>query len=348
MDYGYHKPPPPGWITDHYNGMAYRQLGNSGLWVSNLGLGTARYGYPESGDGASIDEKTAFRIFDRSIELGVVFWDTANCYSKQSGNAERVIGKWLHKNPDQRRNIVLATKIFAQMDGSTPNHSRLSRTNIMDSVYACLDRLQVDHIDLLYFHYYDPITPAEESLAAIEDLVSKDLVRYFGVSNFSVEQLLRYKAAEKTFSLRCKMVAVQNQFDILNGESPWRLNVLEQVAGWGMSFIAWSPLARGLLSRRYRELMNVGPGDWRYDGNYLEDMVKETTERKLAKLSTLAHQWGMDLNQLAIAYMLSMPGMGPIIASVSDSKQLESNAAAASIELTREQFVQLNEVLQNH
>ncbi len=149
--------------TDAFHNMPYRRLGQSGLQVSNVGLGTWKFGYPETGDGARVDEKTAFQIFDRAIELGVTFWDTANRYNSGSGNSERVIGRWLKNNPDQRRNVVLATKVFGGMDGYTPNHCRSGRVNILESVYASIERLQCDNVDLLYFHFYDPITPVEES-----------------------------------------------------------------------------------------------------------------------------------------------------------------------------------------
>jgi len=343
VEYKFSKPAPEGWITDTFKNMPYRPLGDSGLWVSNIGLGTLPFGFPEQGDGSRVDEKNAHLIFDRAIELGVTFWDTANRYTQGTGNTERVIGSWLKRNSGQRRNIVLATKVFAQMDGSTPNHSRLSRGAILDSVYACLDRLQVDYIDLLYFHYFDPFTPVEESLSAIEDLVYRDLIRYFGVSNFSVDQLLQYKMVEGNLSLRCKIRAVQNQFDIINGQCPWRPNVLEQVSGWGMSLIPWSPLARGLLSDRYPDLKQADPGDWRYDGGHLTSGLNASVEQKLSKLKALANEWQIQLNQLAIAYMLTLPGMGSVIASVSSVKQLESNAAAGSVGLSKSQLLQINE-----
>src|SRR5512133_3479241 len=136
-------------VADTYNGMPYRAVGRSGLRASSVGLGTWKFGLPETGDGARVDEKTAYAIFDRAIELGVTFWDTANRYNAASGNSERLIGRWLATNPNQRRNVVIATKVFGGMDGHSPNHNRLSRTNILESVYACLERLQVDTIDLL-------------------------------------------------------------------------------------------------------------------------------------------------------------------------------------------------------
>ena len=177
---------------ESFNGMPYQPLGTSGLYVSNVGLGTWKFGYPETGDGSRVDEKQAFGIFEKAIDLGVTFWDTANRYNNASGNSERVMGKWLKNNPQHRRDIILATKVYGGMDGFTPNHCGLSRGNILDSVYACLERLQINCIDLLYFHAFDSFTPIEESLTAIEDLVRQDLVRYFGVSNFTVQNLNAY------------------------------------------------------------------------------------------------------------------------------------------------------------
>jgi 1-deoxyxylulose-5-phosphate synthase len=331
------RPNPIPYTADSWHGMPYRWLGKSGLRASAVGIGAWKYGLPETGDGARVDEKTAFAIFDRAIELGVTFWDTANRYNDGSGNSERVIGRWLKANPDQRGNVIVCTKVYGGVDGTTPNHSRLSRHNILSSFYACLDRLQLDYVDVLYFHIYDTVTPVEESLAAIEDLVRRDLVRYFAVSNWSVDQLLLYQAAERQFSVRCRPIAVQNKFDLLNGEREQMTGVLGFCAGGGPSFVAWSPLAGGLLTDRYLDLSKVGPGDRLVDEGSLTKMAQEAVIAKQQALATLAHTWDMELSQLALAYMLALPGMGPVIPAASSVKQLESNARAGLITLNDEQ-----------
>jgi aryl-alcohol dehydrogenase-like predicted oxidoreductase len=257
-----------------------------------------------------------------------------------------VIGTWLKNNPDQRRNVVLATKVCGGMDGVTPNHSRLSRGNILDSVYACLARLQVDYIDLLYFHAWDPLTPVDESLETIEDLVNRDLVRYFAVSKFTVDQISLYQAVGEKISSRCRVIAVQNQYDIIGSETAAQPGVLEFAARTGVSFIAFSPLARGLITERYLDLSKVSSGDRLYDEGTLEQDTTEPVMKKLRLLADLAHEWDMQLNQLAIAYMLGLPGMGPIIASASSIEQLESNAAAGKRRLTTEQRKRIATVLQ--
>jgi aryl-alcohol dehydrogenase-like predicted oxidoreductase len=329
-----------------FNGMPYQALGASGLRVPNVGLGTWKIGYPETGDGSRIDEKRAFQLFDRAIELGVTLWDTANRYNNASGNSERVIGTWLKNNSMQRRNVILATKIFGGMDGLTPNHCGLSRANILDSVYACLERLKTDYIDLLYFHAFDKLTPIDESLAAIEDLVKQGLIRYFAVSNFTVTKLKAYQNVQSNMSVRSRMVAVQNQFDIFQGESESHEGVREYASHMGISFIAWSPLARGLLTEKYLDLTKVGPGDRLFDEGTIKGNRNIYNMEKLHRLAALSHEWNMKLNQLALSYMLTLPGMGPVIPSSSTVLQLESNAAAGKIILSEDQRIQIREVLQ--
>ncbi len=340
----YHVP----YEMDDFNGMPYRWIGRSGLRASAVGLGTWKYGLPETGDGARVDERTAFAIFDRAIELGVTFWDTANRYNNASGNSERLIGRWLKANPDQRRNVVIATKVYGGMDGRTPNHCRLSRGNILDAVYASLARLQTDHIDLLYWHAFESITPLEESLCAVEDLVQRDLVRYFGVSNVSVERLRLHQALESSMSVRSRVVAVQNGFDILHGETnPEHRGVLDYCAQRGISYIAYSPLARGLLTERYLDLTNVGPGDRLYDEGTLATDAPDEVIATVRLLAELAHSWGIRLEQLALAYTLTLPGMGPLIPGTSSLAQLESNAAAGRIVLGDDQRRHLGALLES-
>lgn len=321
-----------------FNDMPYVHLGQSGLWASKVGLGTWKFGMPETGDEARVDKSTAMKVFDRAVDLGVTFWDTAPRYNNASGNSERVMGEWFHSNPDQRRNIVIATKVYGGMDGLTPNHCRLTRGNIKESVYASLERLQIEVIDLLYFHHYDPITPPEESFSALEDLVREDLVRYLAISNFTVEQFKLYRSMELALSPRSRIIAVQNQYDILRKEHPDFSGVLEFAGENSVSFIAYSPLAEGYLADRYVDLSNVGAGDRVYDQGMLEETATKENVEKLKSLAVLAEEWGMGLSQLALAYTLTLPGMGPVIPGVSTVRQLQSNAAAGKIELTDDQL----------
>lgn len=331
------------YTTNSFNGMPYRLLGSSGLKVSNVGLGTWKMGYPETGDKSRIGEEQSFRILDRAVELGVTYWDTANRYNNASGNSERIIGRWFKAHPDQRRNVVLATKVFGGMDGVTPNHSRLSRANILDSVYACLRRLQLDYIDILYFHSFDSQTEPEESLAAVYDLVQRDLVRYLAVSNFTVDQVATYVATAAKLGVRCRVQAVQNNYDILHGEK--EPGVLAYAAAHQISFVAWSPLALGLLTERYLDMSKVGPGDRLYDEGLLAKYANEDVLTKVQRLAALARENGLTLSQLTLAYMLDLPGMGPVIPSSTSVEQLEINAAAGKVALAAQVKEEMRKIL---
>lgn len=330
---------------EKFQGMPYSLFGNTGLKVSNVGLGTWKFGYPDTGDGSRVDEKTAFKIFDRAIEEGVTFWDTANRYNESSGNSERLIGKWFVENPDQRRNVELATKLYGQMDGLTPNYCRLSRVNILEAAYVCLDRLQTDRIEIMQFHWFDELTPVEESLMAMEDLISQDLIRYLGVSNFSVKQLEKYAAFSDKLK-RTQIQSVQNQFDILYGEDPARKGVLDYCARNKLSFIAWSPLRGGLLTDRYLDRSKVGKGDRLVDENRLDQEMIEPIMKKLSQLAAFAREWSMTLTQLTIAYMLHLAGMGPVIAGCSTPEQLVENANAGKITLEPGQITTVKKILE--
>lgn len=314
--------------------MPYRSLGKTGLQVPLMGLGTWKMGMPETGDGARINETASMAILDAAHARGVCFWDTANRYNNASGNSERIIGKWLKQHASYRRDIILCTKMGGAMDGITPNHSGLSRKNILESVYACLERLEVDAIDLLYFHLPDPKTSADESLAAVEDLISQRLVHYFGVSNYTVEQLEACTRAN--ISIRTQIAALQNQFDLLLGEPQTHSGAYQFCIDNTISYVPWSPLARGLLSGKYKPGVDASPGDRLYDENALGGLAKENVSKRLNAFISIANEIGVPLNQLVIAYMTQMEMMGPLIIASSSVNQLNSNADGALLSLSSE------------
>ncbi|WP_152361352.1 aldo/keto reductase [Microlunatus speluncae] len=331
------------YAMDSFNAMPYRKIGGSGLSASAIGLGTWKFGYPDTGDASRVDGPGSFAILDRSIELGVTFWDTANRYNNGSGNSERIIGRWFRANPDQRRDVVLATKVHGGMDGYTPNHCGLSRGAIVDALDASLARLQLDYVDVLYFHRPDPSTPVEESLETVDDLVRAGKIRYLAVSNFSVDQLSELVDVAGGISRRCRPVAVQNQFDPVNGETDDHSGVLKFCAENSISYVPYSPLGRGLLTGRYLDPAKVGAGDRLHDEGSLGDLAGQLDQvRSLAKL---AQEWELEVSQLALAYLLTLPGMGPQIPSSSNVDQLESNAKAGKVTLTDDQVGAVNQAL---
>jgi aryl-alcohol dehydrogenase-like predicted oxidoreductase len=331
---------------DSFNGMPYINLGHSGLRVSRVGLGTWKMGYPERGDKSRVGRDQAFRILDRALELGATFWDTANRYNESSGNSERVLGEWFRAHPGERRNIVLATKMAGAMDGVSPNHCGLSRANILDSVYASLDRLGLERIDLLQFHRPDPQVPVEESLEAVADLRRRDLVRYLGLSNATVEDLMVYRELANHYGLPL-ICSVQNNFNPLDGEREGRRGVLAFCARNRLSFIPYSPLSRGLLTDRYLPGRSVGQGDRLVDEGALERTRGEEVQDKLRKLEQVARREGLTVAQLSLAYLLRLPGMGPLIPSASTAEQLEENARAATAELSAGALEELRRLFVN-
>ncbi len=323
--------------TTDFHEMPYLRVGASGLQASRVGLGTFKFGYPEVSDGSRSDEATSLAILDASWQAGATFWDTANRYNGGSGNSERIIGTWFENHPDKRRDIVLATKTFNGMNGVTPNHSGLSRVQIVESVKASLDRLGVAWIDLLWFHRYDDTTPVEETLETVEDLVERGLVHYLGVSNFTVANLEQYLTVAGTLSRRARPVAVQNQFDLIHGQA--HAGVLELCAAEGLGYVPWAPLAKGLLTDRYLDPARVGTGDRLHDEG---DQVTDAELAKVRRLAELAQQWGTITSVLALAYTCTLPGMGPQIPSASTPEQALLNASAGTWELSAEQRAELD------
>ena len=327
--------------SEEFRSMTYRRLGHSGLQASAIGIGTWKFGDPASGDGSRVGGEAAQQLLDCAYDLGVTFWDTAGRYNNASGNSERVLGQWIDRNRRVRRDIVIATKVFPLMDGLTPNHYGTSRTNVIESVYASLDRLRTDYVDVLYLHMWDESSDIEEALCAVDDLVRADLVRYMGVSNFSAEQISRLLEVTQhgEFS-RCRPAVVQNQFDILRGELGefGGKGVLELCAATPPSFVAWSPLAGGLISDRYLDPALASSGDRLVDEGRLDALCTSEHIRKLRRLGELANEVDVGITELALAFMLAIDGMGPVIAAVSSRDQLRANASAAKLCLSRAQL----------
>lgn len=331
-------------VYDEFHGMPWKQVGNSGLRAPVIGLGTWKFGYPETGDGARVGEKDSLALLDKAWEEGILLWDTANRYNASSGNSERVLGTWFSKNPDKRRDVILCTKMFGTMDGRTPNHCRLSRNNIKEAVYACLERLQTDYIDLLYFHQFDATTPVEESLSAIEDLIAGDYIRYLGVSNFTKENMELYEKVSSCMSNRTKVVAVQNKYDLLHGEYSPNEGVLDYCAKHGVSFIPHGPLASGLLTDRYLDASKVGKGDRLYDEGTYDPGAMKTQLEKVAAIKDLADRYDLTVSEMSLAYMLTLDGMGCQIPGATSIDQLVSNAKAGKITLTQEAKARMKEI----
>src|ERR1700710_1550115 len=232
--------------------MRYNQLGNTGLFVSQLCLGTMSFGEASGGGiwGALSDggQDVADKIVERSLAAGINFIDTADVYS--DGVSETILGQSLQNLEVPRKDVVIATKFFGAM-GEKPNDRGASRGHIMDSVEASLERLQVDHIDLYQIHATDLITPIDETLRALDDLVSSDMVRYIGVSNWQAWRIEKALGISERRGF-ARFETVQAYYSIAGRDL--EREIVPMMADQKVGLMVWSPLAGGLLSGKF------GPG----------------------------------------------------------------------------------------
>jgi len=296
----------------------YRRLGDSGLRVSEIGLGSwLTYG-------VGVEAEQAKAIIARAYDLGVNFFDTANAYGR--GAAERVVGEALAAYP--RSSFVLATKVFFPM-GDGPNDRGLSRKHVLEQCDASLRRLGVDYLDLYQCHRYDDATPLEETLQALDDLVRRGKVLYVGVSEWTAGQLADALRIADELGLD-RIVSNQPEYSILQRRI--ETEVVPLCAREGIGQVVWSPLAQGVLTGKYHR-GSAPPADSRaasrkmggFVGHWLTEDVLDAVER----LRAVAHEAGMSMAQLALAWVLSEPDVASAIVGATRVGQLEENCEAA-------------------
>ena len=298
--------------------MEYRKLGRSGLRVSEIGLGSwLTYG-------VGVDAERAKACIAAAYDQGVNFFDTANAYGR--GAAEQVVGEAL-KGYD-RSSYVLATKVFFPM-GEGPNDRGLSRKHIMEQCHASLRRLGTDYIDLYQCHRYDPDTPLEETLRALDDLVRQGKVLYVGVSEWTAAQLAEALRLADQMGFD-RIVSNQPEYSILQRRIEAEVVPLCRREGIGQ--VVWSPLAQGVLTGKYRK-GQPPPADSRaaselmggFVGRWLTDAVLDSVER----LREVARQAGLSLAQLALAWVLTEPNVSSAIVGATRPEQVVENCQAA-------------------
>ena len=314
--------------------MEYRQLGRSGLRVSTITLGTMTFG----GTGAfknvgATDVSSAERMLDICLEAGVNLIDTADVYS--NGLSEEILGTALKGRRDR---LLIATKARFTM-GPGPNDAGLSRHHLIEACEASLRRLKVDHIDLYQVHQWDGQTPLEETLAALDHLVRSGKVRYVGCSNYSAWHLMKaLSVAERTGG---RFVSQQIYYSLQDREAEYEL--VPASLDQGLGILVWSPLAGGLLSGKYRRGHDAPAGsrqlsEWQeppvYDRERLYDIVEALVEIGAARDVSPA--------QVALAWLLTRPGVSSLIIGARTEAQLTDNLAAASLTLTRDEVARLD------
>jgi len=302
-------------------------LGDTGLEVSELAMGTQTFGW---GD----DQGTAHAMADRFVEAGGILFDTSSTYN--GGASEAMLGSWL-KARGARHAAVVATKVFFPT-GEGPNESGLSRKHVLRTAEDSLRRLQTDYVDLYQAHCFDASTPLEETLRAFDELVRAGKVRYVGVSNFTASQLVRARCLARAGGWSAP-VALQAEYSLLVRETEWELlPVCEQE---GLALLAWSPLAGGWLSGKYRQgqapepLSRVGRQD-RWD-DLPEQRESEQAWRVIDRLREVAAARGKTCAQVAINFLRRRsPRVIPIFGARTP-EQLEQNLGAVGWELNGEE-----------
>ena len=311
--------------------MEYRRVGNCGLKVSELCLGTMTFGH-------GTDEKEAKRMVDLAFEAGVNFIDSANTYA--DGESEVLLGKALK---GRRKEVVVATK-FCNPTGPGPNDSGMSRVHVMNAIEDSLKRLQMDYLDIYYIHHVDAQTPLEEMLRALDDLVHQGKVRYIACSNYQAWRLMEGLWISDVNKL-ARFVCYQPHYSLVVRDIEQELIPVCQLKGLGV--VVWGPLSGGFLSGKYGLGERSRPGtrseeEWCFPTRFFAPNADET----LKVLLEVAEELGRSPAQVALRWVVEQPAITAAIVGARTVEHLRDNLGAAGWRLEGEALERLNEVSQ--
>jgi aryl-alcohol dehydrogenase-like predicted oxidoreductase len=320
--------------------MRYNQLGRTGLFVSELCLGTMTFG--EATDGiystiAGVGQDGVDAIVKRALDAGVNFIDTADVYSQ--GRSEELLGQSLKNLGTKRSDVVVATKFYGVM-GEGPNDRGGSRGHILDAVAASLKRLQTDHIDLYQIHAFDTATPMEETLRALDDLVSRGMVRYVGCSNWPAWRLAKALGVSERLGY-ARYETIQSYYTIAGRDLEREIVPLLQEEKVGL--MVWSPLAGGLLSGKY-SANKQGPEGSRRTSFDFPPVDLDRAWKVIDAMREIGDAKGVSVARVALAWLLHKPYVTSVIIGAKRLEQLEDNLAAVTLSLTDEEMAKLDEV----
>lgn len=318
--------------------MKYRQLGRTGLYVSEICLGAMTFASEATGMWGAIgavDQKGVDDMIGRALASGVNFIDTADVYS--AGQSEQMVGAALHNLGVKRSDVVIATKCFGEM-GRGPNDKGASRGHIMDAVKASLDRMQLDYIDLYQIHANDPVTPVEETLRALDDLVSQGLVRYVGCSNWPAWKMMKAHGIADARGY-ARFETVQAYYSIAGRDL--EREVVPMMQDQGMGLMVWSPMAGGLLSGKFTR-DGAGPNGARRVSFDFPPVNRDRAWDCVDAMKLIADARGVSVARIALAYVLAKPFVTTVIIGAKTVEQLDDNLAAAGIELTADEVAALD------
>ncbi|SEK20400.1 aldo/keto reductase [Parapedobacter koreensis] len=317
--------------------MKYNLLGNTGLKVSELCLGTMTFG----GKGVwtaigTLPQEEVDLLVKKSVDAGINFIDTANVYSE--GLSEQLTGKAIRNLGLHRDDLVIATKVRGKM-GDGPNQIGLSRKHILQQADESLKRLDIDYIDLYQIHGYDALTPLEETLAALDSLVSSGKVRYIGCSNLAAWHIMKALGISAKEHL-AKFVSLQAYYTIAGRDI--EREIVPLLADQHLGLMVWSPLAGGLLSGKYGR--HTGPDDGRRTSFDFPPVDKDKAFDVIETMREIAASKGASIPQIALAWLLHQPVVTSVIIGAKKPDQLEDNLNAVDVVLTPEELNQLGEV----
>jgi len=313
--------------------LQYRNLGRSGVKVSEIALGSwLTYG-------GTVEKETAVKCIHHAYDLGINFFDTANVYMR--GAAEEVVGEALRGIP--RDSYFLATKVYFPM-GDGPNDRGLSRKHIIEQCNRSLKRLGVDYVDLYQTHRYDHNTPLEETLRALDDLVTQGKVLYVGVSEWSAAQITDALHLQRQFNLD-RIQSNQPRYSML--ERFIEPEVLPLCEREGIGQVVFSPLAEGVLTGKYKPGAQPPEGT-RASGKagfFMQRFMKDDVLGRVQKLTTVAERHSLTLAQLALAWVLRQPIVSSAIIGASRPEQIDENVKAVGVKLTEQDLRDIDEIL---
>ncbi len=322
--------------------MKYRNLGRSGLKVSEVGLGTLEFG-------RRLSEKESISIMDHALDMGINFIDTADVYN--DGRAEEYVGRAIK---GKRSRVIIATK-FGIATGEAPNDYGGSRAHIIEAINNSLKRLATDYVDVYYLHWPDPTTPIEETLRTLDILMRSGKIRYAACSNLNAWQLCDALWISKVNNLE-SFAAVQTRYNLLNRSIETEL--VPCCEKFGVGVIPWSPLAEGFLTGKYQRGKPLPQGTRLSSSSaappprrslpgmtanpaMFAPIISDINYDKIEKLQIFASERNRSLGELAISWLLSHPWLSSVIAGATSSEQVSANVAAAGWRLTEDEKTEL-------
>jgi aryl-alcohol dehydrogenase-like predicted oxidoreductase len=317
--------------------MHYNKLGRTGLFVSELCLGTMTFG----GDSGiwnqigSLQQDDADRLIGKAVDAGINFIDTADVYSE--GRSEEITGQALKNLKVPRDSVVVATKVFGQT-GPGPNARGNTRAHILDGVKASLKRLQLDHIDLYQIHGFDPATPIEETVRALDILVQHGHVRYVGVSNWAAWQIMKALGIAERHGL-ARFESLQAYYTLAGRDLEREL--VPMLDSESVGLMVWSPLAGGLLSGKVSRNQQSAEGSRRATFDF-PPVDKDRAYDCIDVMRPMAEQRGVSVAQIALAWLLHQKAVTSVIIGATRLDQLEDNIAATGVSLTAEEIAALD------